>query len=160
MFFVSRQIEYPSGTYLVEICEGQDYASPDMLTIKYGRLGEGQEFSSPIEAVESAIAIKEAWRKDLKLSLFKKHNKKVPAITFGCTHGFSGVSLPRMTYKKLRETAEKLYATLAKCDQCGDLLGKQTFTHDFADKDQKFCREYCAEKDYEYQNRSFDDTGE
>ena len=49
MFYVSRQIEYPSGTYLVEICEGQDYASPDMLTIKYGRLGEAKNSARPLK---------------------------------------------------------------------------------------------------------------
>jgi len=153
MFFVSRQIEYPTGLLVVEICEGQDYASPDMLVVKYGRLGEGQEFMSPIEAVESAIAVQKAWRKD-------KTVRDGIAISFGNTLGFSGVSLPRYTHKQLRKDAEKLYATLAKCDRCGELMGKQNYTHDFADKDQNFCREYCAEKDYEYQNRNFDDTGE
>jgi hypothetical protein len=142
MFFVSRQIEYPSGMLLVEICEGLDYASPDMLVIKYGRLGEGQEFKSPIEAVEAAIAIQKAWRKD-------KTVRDGIAISFGNTHGFSGVSLPRMTHKKLRETAEKIYQGLDKCVQCGEILGKQTFTHDFAIPGEKFCREYCAEKNYE-----------
>lgn len=150
-FFVSRQCEYPDGDYVVEIVQGGlDYANPGMLVPKWKELGEGQEFTDPREAVEAAINIRDQW------NLLKFYPNVIGAIehgveiSFGSTGGFT-LPLPRMSDDELKAKADQLYEKLPKCAECGDLLGKETYTHDYADKDEKFCRDYCAEKNYNNQ---------
>lgn len=143
-FFVSRQCEYPDGDNVVEIATGGlDYANPGMLGPRWASLGEGQEFTDPREAVEAAINVRDQWQKLLQ------HNGELPDIdiSFGSTGGFT-LPLPRMSDDELKEKADKLYEKLPKCDECGELLGKETYTHDYAMNDEKFCRTYCAEKNY------------
>jgi hypothetical protein len=43
---------------------GVDYCNPDALVATFANLGEGETFISPVAAVEAAIAICDAWRKD------------------------------------------------------------------------------------------------
>lgn len=62
-FTVTRQIQHPDGTHIVEISEGGlDYANPDMLVAQY--LDEGVTFDDPREAVETAIQIRDSWQRD------------------------------------------------------------------------------------------------
>ena len=62
-YFVSRQCYWGvEDPYVVEVASGGlDYANPDMLGVKYKRLGEGKEYLDPREAVQAAIAISRAW---------------------------------------------------------------------------------------------------
>ncbi len=146
-FFVSRQCEYPDGDYVVEIAQGGlDYANPGMLTPKWAELGEGKEFDDPREAVEAAIKIRDEWNLSRFFPDVLRAAVHGAEISFGCTMGFT-LPLERMSDEQLHQKAEKIYDGLPKCAECNNLLGKETYTHDYADED-KFCREYCAEKNY------------
>lgn len=138
IFFVSRQCYWPEGKLVVEIaCGGLDYANPDMMVPKFRAQGEGEEYQDPREAVEAALQIRRAWAK-----AEGKNIRSFP-IAYGST---GGVSLPfdPCTQKEAEAWAERLYQKLPKCDECGGLLGKETWTDDFGEL--TFCREYCAEK--------------
>lgn len=137
-FYVSRQLQWPEGEKVVEIVQGgRDYANPGHLTIMFPRLGEGEEFTDPREACEAAIAIRDMW---------KGLDSDPIHISFGCTLGFTA-PLDRYEDQVLREKAEALYQTLPKCGQCGDIVGKDKYHHQFSSED--FCSSQCAEKDYE-----------
>jgi len=141
-FFVSRQNYWGmcegDGT-IVEVAQGgSDYANPDMLGVRWAHLGEGKEFSDPREAVDAAIAICEEWKK----------TDPNAHVAMGSTMGFT-MYFEWEEYDSLRQKAEELYQKLPKCDECGGLMGDETFTHDYAlGTDEKFCREYCAEENY------------
>ena len=138
IYFVSRQNYWglsPEDSHIVEICiGGRDYANADMLGAKWPHLGEGQEFRDPREAVEAAIRICDEWKKTEPHAM----------VGLGATMGFSA-PFQGEDYDTLRSLAERLYQNLPKCTMCEELLGKQTYTHDFADED-KFCSSNCAEK--------------
>lgn len=139
-YFVSRQkywgIEPEDGT-IVEIAQGgRDYANPDMLNTRWANLGEGREFSNPREAVEAAIKVCEAWR---------EAGEKNAQLGMGFTAG-STMPFDPIEYTEAKKLAESVWEKLPKCSHCGELLGKETYTHDMTEE--KFCREYCAEQDY------------
>lgn len=63
MYTVTRQIQHPDGTHMVEVSAGGfDYVNPDMMGEKYE--GEGETFDDPREAVRTAIDIRNAWQRD------------------------------------------------------------------------------------------------
>lgn len=79
MYFVSRQKYWPDGTPVVEIAVGGvELSNPDMLCEKYE--GEGKEYKDPRKAVDIAIKICLAWRKD---------GEKRAKIAIGDTSGFT-----------------------------------------------------------------------
>jgi len=140
-FFVSRQryygVDEDEGTVVEIAYGGLDYANPDMLGTKWPHLGEGKEFSDPREAVEAAIRVCDAWR------VSGESNAKV---AMGATGG-NTIPFEPKEYDEARARAEELYEKLPKCDQCGEVLGKQTYSHDLDDQG-KFCSEHCADKNY------------
>ena len=92
---------------------------------------------SPVEAVEVAIAVCEAWRAD-----------GCPEAQIG--HGATGgMTMPfdPCTYEEARVWAVEREASLPKCSRCGELLGEQRYTIPELDGEE-FCREYCAEQAY------------
>lgn len=140
---VTRQIQWPTGDSVVEISDGGiDYANPDALTARYK--GEFNEFSDPREAVEAAIAIAEAWQNDSP--------DKVIMIghggTCGMTMPFEGMEICEETYAALREWAQEQYEELDKCQRCGDVLGKERWTHPGLPEEDEFCSENCCENHY------------
>lgn len=95
-YIVTRQIQWPEGRPVVEISSGGiDYTNPDALSPRYP--GEFETFDDPVEAVEVAIAICRAWRKD---------GQKNARIGYGAT---GGMTLPfdPCTFKEGREWARK-----------------------------------------------------
>jgi hypothetical protein len=140
-FFVSRQkywgVEPEEGTIVEISIGGIDFANPDMLGFLWPNLGEGKEFTDPREAVEAAIAICDVWK-------LREPNAKVAC---GWTAG-NTLPFDSETYDVLREFAEKTYDKLPKCEECGCLLGKRTYTHELCMDNEKFCREYCADENY------------
>jgi hypothetical protein len=114
-----------------------DYANPDPLEPKWDRLGEGETFDSPVLAVEAAIKICEAWRRD---------GCPAAQIGYGATGGAT-MPFDSCTYEEAREWAAKREASLPRCDGCGELLPEKHFTVPDLD-DVRFCRELCAEKAY------------
>lgn len=140
-YFVSRQNYYdrcaPEASVVEVAIGGRDYANADMMGCKWPHLGEGKEFTNPVEAVEAAIAICEEWRKTEEYAM----------VGMGATGGFT-MSFDGEDYDTLRKRAQEMLDKLPKCPQCGDLLGKDTYTHDLNFDDEKFCSEGCAEKSY------------
>ena len=137
-YTVTRQSQWPSGDKVVEVSAGgQDYTNPDALGSKYGRLGEFETFISPVLAVEAAIAICRAWRKDGAPSA---------KVGYGATGGMT-MPFDSCTYEEARAWAAKREEQLPRCDRCGELLPEEHYTVPDLDGE-RFCREYCAEEAY------------
>ena len=91
-YTVTRQLQFPNGTPVVEVSLGGiDYTNPDALSEKYP--GEFEEFNNPVEAVEAAIGICRAWRKD---------GTPKARIGIGYTGGAT-MPFETCTYKQARE---------------------------------------------------------
>lgn len=153
MYTVTRQLQWPEGTPMVEVSVGGiDYCNPDALVQRYG--GEFEEFINPIEAVETAIDICMAWRKD---------GEKDAQIGIGATLGMT-MPFEECSFESAREWAKKEYASLQKCPQCGNLIeekqelwasGFVTSEGGFVpDGEYLYCSETCAEENYEYEDRN------
>lgn len=141
---ITRQAYWPDGRLMVEIAAGGlDYCNADALSARYTHLGEFKEFNDPREAVEAAIKIADAWRKT-------KPGKRV-SIGHGHTGGFT-MPFEGCTVKDARAWAEETWEKLPKCDWCGEPLPdkRHQYTNDFGDK---FCREHCAERSWEENER-------
>lgn len=141
-YFVSRQQYWgveEKDCNIVEIASGGlDYANADMLVSKYKHLGEGQEFDDPREAVEAALKIQEQWKKDS------------PDKEINIAHGFTGgntIPFEPESSENLKQWADKIYEELPKCGECGNVLGKDTYYHDYSNDD-RYCSRYCAEQNY------------
>ena len=138
MYTVTRQHQWPGGDYVVEVSAGgQDYTNPDTLVTRFALLGEGETFDSPILAVEAAIEVCEAWRRD---------GGPTAQIGYGATGGMT-MPFDPCTYEEARAWAAKREASLPRCDGCGELLPERYFTVPDLD-DVRFCREFCAEEAY------------
>lgn len=138
-YTVTRQIQWPDGTNMVEVSVGGlDYTNPDALSPKYP--GEFETYDDPREAVKCAIAICETWRQD---------GAPEAQVGIGATLGMTMPFEPA-TYEEARVWADRVVERLSKCDYCGELLPKQCHIHpEMDDNDQRFCSEYCAEEAYE-----------
>lgn len=139
-FFVSRQHEWGTWEHVVEVVyPTYEHASSDMLTVRFGRLGEGVEFADPRDAVEAAIAIRKAWH--------KTNPHFAIELRFGVTLG-GMFATENTSAKDARERAEKCWEALPKCSRCDDLLPKEwVYVPDFCD-DQKFCSQFCCDEAY------------
>lgn len=148
-WYVSRQSYYYSGENVVEIAEGGlDYSGSDMLVAQYRKLGEGDTFNDPREAVTAAIAICRQWRKDCA------KGDKWPYVAHGHTLGM-GLELESDTFEGAVEWANRRYESLEKCAQCGEVLPEHYYYNPNIgdEKEFRYCREYCVEQamaeDYE-----------
>jgi len=131
-FTVTRQLQWPEGTPVVEVSAGGlDYTNPDALVARYQ--GEFETYDDPREAVEAAIAICKAWRQD---------GEKRARIGIGATGGMT-MPFETCTFCEARAWAKRRYVALPKCDRCGNILGRDHY-HDPDDPDIKFCSEACA----------------
>jgi hypothetical protein len=138
LWTVTRQRYWDDGAEVVEVAQGgRDYSNPDALCARYS--GEFEEFTDPREAINTAIEILKAWRAD------SKHPRKI-RLALGCTHG-NTLPFEPITIRDARKAAAVLYEKAPKCAECGDVLGRETYSHEHADGD-SFCREYCAEKNW------------
>jgi len=128
---------------VVEISDGGiDYCNPDALSAKYR--GEFEEFADPREAVETAITIAQQWQADAPdKTILIDHGG-----TGGMTMPFDGMELGEETYTALREWANSQYEELEKCCRCGDILGKERWTHPELCEEEKFCSENCCDNAY------------
>jgi len=140
-WFVSRQHYWHSGDLVVEIAGGGlDYANADMLCDKYPKLGEGQEYDDPREAVRAAIAIRDAWNKD---------ESETARVEAGFTGGWSMPFEEEPTDEDLIAWAQKEWESIPKCPGCGEpMYSDERYGHQFTDE-YEFCSQSCAEKDYE-----------
>ena len=132
-YTVTRQLQWPEETPVVEISSGGiDFTNPDALAGKYP--GEFEEFTDPVEAVETAIEICKAWRKD---------GTPNARIGIGCTSGMT-IPFDSCTFEQAGEWAKQELAGLEKCDHCGGLLPSEYFADFFGEG--KYCCEFCAER--------------
>lgn len=143
-YFVSRQmywgVDPEEGTVVEVAAGGTSMAGSDMLVPKWKYLGEGREFKDPREAAEAAINICNEWRK----------TNPDAKVAMGYSGGFT-IPFEPSSYEELQERAEKAYNNLAKCTQCGEILGRETYTNDLVMDDEKFCSQGCAENNYQKQ---------
>jgi hypothetical protein len=102
-YTVTRQVQWPDGNAVVEISSGGlDYANPDALSAKYP--GEFETYDDPVDAVEAAIEICRAWRKD---------GKKSAMVGYGATGGMT-MPFDPCTFKEAREWARKRHEKLVE----------------------------------------------
>lgn len=147
MYTITRQMQWGTNESVVEVSSGGiDYANPNALVAKYS--GEFEEYKDPRKAVEVAIAIVKAWRKD---------GERKAKIGVGYTGGMVMPFEPE-TFAYARAWAKKEYEGLGKCPSCGKIFdnpkewyqaGFLTQEGDFLPYDDgfKYCSEYCAEKE-------------
>ncbi len=131
--FVSRQHYYYGGNKVVEVeLNGLDYAGPDML-VNGEYPGECKEYDDPREAINVAIAIRDAWRKDMPGETID--------IALGSTQGMGmEIEATEKTDEELREWAQKRWDALPKCDRCGELIVEKWGVVDEPD-----CGDFCSE---------------
>lgn len=156
MYTVTRQLQWPEGTAVVEVSKGGlDYTNPDALAAKYD--GEFEEFNNPVEAVETAIEICRSWRND---------GKKSARIGIGATGGMT-MPFDTCTFKEGRKWAKEVYKKLEKCPVCGEIVDlkewylAQIFTGNGIyplEDGYKYCSEICAEKASVYENEEDEDV--
>lgn len=133
-YTVTRQLQWATGLPVVEISTGGlDYTNPDALSPKYR--GEFETYADPRQAVDVAIAICRAWRKD---------GEKKSHIGHGNTCGMTMPFEP-CSFNEAKAWARQRYRTLPKCDRCGQILGEEPWYHDLLDPDVVYCSERCAE---------------
>lgn len=145
-YVVTRQLQYPDGNHVVEISSGGiDYTNPDALAAKY--TGEFEEFADPREAVDVGWQIAAAWQRNLRAN----GDDNEVMIAMGCTGGdtmpFDGEPLLFANFLQMRKSARIKWEKLPKCDQCGELLGKERFGS-WEHNEFNCCSEYCAERYY------------
>jgi hypothetical protein len=155
MFTVTRQRQFPDGENVVEVSAGSfDYVNPDCLVAKYD--GEGQEFTDPREAVETAIEIVRQWRKD-------SHSRV--SIGVGSTLGMTLPFSPD-TFAHARAWAKQTWESLEKCSGCGDPLPDSRKRWHANEWDGlEYCSEHCAtraaefdeEQDEEFQSETIEE---
>jgi hypothetical protein len=148
-YFVSRQIVWPDGTPTVEIVPFRDSAGPDMLVEQFKKEGEGREFDDPREAAAAAIRVRDAWWAQKGNTRRLEGWEKI-AITYT---GMGDMGVPGEeigTDDELQAWAEKRYAALPKCAECGGpIYDKEKCWYPMdCFKDEAFacCSEYCVEK--------------
>jgi len=153
MYTVTRQLQWPEGTAIVEISKGSlDYTNPDALAAKYP--GEFTEFSDPVEAVETAIEICRSWRND---------GKRNASLGIGATGGMT-MPFDTCTFKDARKWAKETNKKLEKCPACGEIVedlkewyvaGEYTSNGFYPfDDGYKYCSEYCANKASDWEERN------
>jgi hypothetical protein len=142
MWTVTRQRQWPDAANLVEISAGGlDYTNPDALTARYS--GEFETYADPREAVEVALEIVRAWRRDS------------PGVRIEVGHGATaGMTMPfdSCTFKSAREWAKKAWANLPKCPGCGEPMpdDKRKFWHANDWDGLEYCSEDCATRAAEF----------
>ncbi len=141
MYTVTRQRQFPDGEQVVEVSSGGlDYTNPDALGAKYA--GEFEEFADPREAVEKAIEIVRAWRKDSRSKV---------SIGVGSTHGMTLPFSPE-TFAHARAWAKKVWESLPKCAGCGEPLPEKRERWTANDWDGlESCGERCATRAAEFE---------
>jgi len=117
-YFVSRQHYWPDGRRVVEVAiGGRASANPDMIAPRYP--GEAEDYTDPREAVEAAISIARAWRSET--------SDRTIRVAIGATGGMT-MPLEGTTFSGARAWAAAEYERRPKCDRCGDVLGRQSYT--------------------------------
>jgi len=133
MFYVSRQVVWPDGNRVVEVVSpGMDHAGPDMLVDHFKSLGEGKEFADPREALEAALAVRDAWQ-----AKSTAEDEDTVQVNF--------MGHDEETDEELHAIAETMFEKMPKCDNCGDPLGRERDQYKNRETGEKYCSENCAQ---------------
>lgn len=156
MYTVTRQRQWPDGINMVEVSRGGiDYTNPDALCAKYP--GEFQEYSNPVEAIETAIEIVRAWRKDIP-------GQRI-SLGIGATLGMT-LPFEPITFAQAKQWAKRTWEKLPKCARCNDVLPDETRERYQANDwdGLEYCSEQCATRAIEFEQQEYhnshDWTGE
>ena len=148
-YYVSRQCQWMTGNHVVEIAAGGlDYSGPDKLCDNYGALGEGLETNDPREAVKAAIAVRDAWNKDLKAAYTAGECGLSDPIS---CHIEAGYNLDMITPteeptdEQLHEWAQKEWDDTPKCANCNAAVELPYHIPELGE-DTQFCSERCADQ--------------
>jgi hypothetical protein len=149
MYTVIRQRQFPDGTLVVEVSAGSfDYVNPDCLSSKYA--GEGESFSDPREAVETAIQIVRDWRADIRK--LPRADRQPVSIGVGSTLGMTLPFFPD-TFAHAKAWATKVWESLEKCSGCPEPLPdskRERFQANDWDA-LEYCSERCATRAQEFE---------
>lgn len=116
-YYVSRQAYWYSQAYVVEVTDGGiDHAGADMLTPYYP--GEGVEYDSAVEAIEAAIAIRDAWRCEFGITLSKDIRRSMDG-TIHNAYAAQNNLLPGQLFW------DSLDGILQMLDECANILGSE-----------------------------------
>ena len=111
-YTVTRQSQWPTGDKVVEVSlGGRDCTNPDELVHKYP--DEGRTFDSPVEAVEAAMRICQAWRQD---------GAPDAQVGYGATYGMT-MPFDAATFDEARTWARERLANLPKLKPRWNLHG-------------------------------------
>lgn len=150
-WFVSRQsywgIDAPECNVVEIAYGGIDYANADMLCEKYE--GEGEEYTDPVEALDAAIRIRDAWTAD--------RPDDAPHIEHGFTGGNTIPFTDEPTDEELRQWAEETKAKLPRCERCGGIISGDPWKINDDPWDEQFCSESCADDAWSEQNAADED---
>lgn len=144
MYTVTRQRQWPEGKDVVEVSlGGLDYTNPDALSANYS--GEFEEFIDPRTAIDTAIEILRAWRKD---------SKKTIRLGVGATYG-NTMPFEPITIKDARKWAVEAYEKLEKCEGCGEPLSEDKRGRWYANNWDgcEYCSERCATRAAEFEEQ-------
>lgn len=149
-YTLTRQCYFASDQpYVVEISHGDlDSTGSDAYAKHYK--GEFETLQDPREAVDVALAIATAWKKDK------------PELDIHIAHGFTAGSTLQLEPESedweenvaaLKKWAAEAWEKLPKCS-CGEPLPEErkqyTLCEPYDDMDEAYCSERCAEKAYEF----------
>jgi len=138
-WYISRQHCWPDGDFEVQISEGIDFAGPDQLLplAKWKKLGDGQLFKDPREAVEAAIKVRDAWNEHKGLELGDEE-----CVEIGGCFGDGDDDY-------LRNRGLAAWGQLVHCMYCGELIDpkdKRSFIKNPDDEDEYYCDGDCFQR--------------
>ena len=149
-YFISRQLQWMTGSNVVEIAAGGlDYSGPDMLSDPgniYGPLGDMLETSDPREALKAAFAIRKAWHEELRAAACAD-----PEISDEI-HIEVGYNLDMITPtenptdEQLHEWAQMEWEAAPKCYWCNEVIEEPYRIPEIDEIDVQFCSEWCANR--------------
>ncbi len=152
-FYLSRQNYWPDGDLVVEIAKGGlDYANADMLSDQgtpYAKMGCGQEYADPREALKAAIAIRDEW-----LVLSSRSDIRVET---GYTGGYT---MPFQAFpddEDLAMWAQREWDAIEKCARCGEPI-VEAWHHHF-DPETLYCSDNCVSIAWEQEDEWEEDEG-
>jgi hypothetical protein len=135
-YYVNRILDYYEGTFSVEVVAGRDTGNPGRLGTEYRHLGEDESYADPRCAAIAAVRVQREWQ--------KKREELIGLVHNGQVAGEWGVPGAEATVIELFMWANKEYRHLAKCGNCGDVLGATTYYIDWGNEE-RYCSDVCAE---------------
>lgn len=133
----SRQITWLDGERMVEVVHGLDDVDCDALEIS-------DPYDDPRECVADALVVARAWQ-DREQSI---EVLVYAGSTLGASIGVEGEPINDDTAAKVTAWGQREYDALPKCARCGAPIYGDGYCLVDSPDDERYCREYCAERVY------------